>query len=371
MSALPSANRAIKQQGAALVVALLIAAIVAIIATRVGNNYLLSYKRSVNTILGDQAILYLISAETIASQVLLADQPVTQQSSSGSGGGSSNVQTYVDHYGEDWAKAYPPVPIGAGQVLPDPILDLQGRFNINALLAGVTTSGNKKQPPQAAGAPTPIQQAFIRLLQTFEEPQISEAQARELTEAVIDWLDADDNPKGFGGAESSYYLEQTPAYRAANTAMHDVSELRLIKGMTEALYTVLRPHVVALPQEAGALIKAKVNVNTASDNVLRAMGYRAGLEYQPLDASSVAVFRENFPAETGFVDTAAFAADSSWNGAKFDASLLSVESSYFLFSSRVELGELSLPMTSVMERELPQGNEDGNIYIISRTIGAL
>lgn len=361
------------QRGAALVVALLIAAIVAIIATRVGNNYLLSYKRSVNTILGDQAILFLISAETIASQVLLADQPVSQQSNSGgaNSGGGTTVQSFVDHYGEEWAKAYPPVPIGAGQVIPDPIVDLQGRFNLNALLADASAPGQGSRKASVNGAPTATQKVFIRLLQSFEAPQLSEAQARELTEAVVDWLDSDNNPKGFGGAESSFYQEQTPAYRAANTPMYDISELRLVKGMNAELYEALRPHVIALPQNEGALLNPKINVNTATDNVLRALGYRQGLEYQPLDAASVAAFRESFPSETGFQDVAAFAAHSSWNGATFDANLIAVETQYFLFSSRVDLGEISLPMRSVLQRELGQSAKDGKITIISRTIGAL
>lgn len=339
------------QQGAALVVALLIAALVAVIATRVGNNYLLSYKRGVNTLLGDQASLYLISAETIASQVLLADLASSAPSQA-----APTASADVDHYGEQWAKSYPPVPIGVGLATADPILDMQGRFNINNVAP---------EKRDATPAFTPNQWVFVRLLQTFEEPLVPESDARELTEAVIDWLDEGNKPTRFGGAEDDYYRDLDRPYRAANRLMQDVSELRLVKGMTEAIYTALLPHITALPSKSLA-----VNVNTASNNVLRALGQVGAQRQQPLSLASATAFREGFPLETGYQDKGEFQKANAWSGAEFEGDLIVLGSEYFRFSSTVQIGELSLAMVSILQR-IRQGTEDGKITVISRTIGAL
>ncbi|MEP6786657.1 MAG: type II secretion system minor pseudopilin GspK [Sphingomonadales bacterium] len=61
-----------------------------------------------------------------------------------------------------------------------------------------------------------------------------------------------------GGAEDGAYGSSETARRTANTLMSDVSELRVVAGMTPAYYTRIRPYVCALPVTDLSMI----NVNT-------------------------------------------------------------------------------------------------------------
>src|SRR5690606_18822196 len=92
--------------------------------------------------------------------------------------------------------------------------DAQARFNINSLVMrrrGLNDLG--LEPTQRF---SPYQKQFIRLLQALEPNPLGLQEAIALTEAVIDWLDVDDAPIGFGGAESLYYSAEQPSYQPSN-----------------------------------------------------------------------------------------------------------------------------------------------------------
>jgi general secretion pathway protein K len=56
-----------------------------------------------------------------------------------------------------------------------------------------------------------------------------------------------------------------PAYRAPNQALTSVSELAAIEGMDRATFSLLEPHIAALPGRTG------INVNTATPAVLQSL----------------------------------------------------------------------------------------------------
>jgi general secretion pathway protein K len=85
-------------------------------------------------------------------------------------------------------------------------------------------------------------------------------------DALIDWIDSNDQTVSAYGAEDGQYLVAEPAYRAANQPFTSVSELRLIEGMTEEAYRALVPHVAALPVSG-----AGINVNTATAQVIASL----------------------------------------------------------------------------------------------------
>lgn len=68
-----------------------------------------------------------------------------------------------------------------------------------------------------------------QLLALFDSIRHDNVTSEELADALIDWRDKDDeiSPRG---AESSYYLQQEPAYRAKNGPLTSVEELLMIKG---------------------------------------------------------------------------------------------------------------------------------------------
>ncbi len=56
----------------------------------------------------------------------------------------------------------------------------------------------------------------------------------EVADAIVDWLDSDSDQRS-SGAETSYYLGQTPSYRAKNGPIDSIDELLLVRGVTREL----------------------------------------------------------------------------------------------------------------------------------------
>jgi general secretion pathway protein K len=122
--------------------------------------------------------------------------------------------------------------------------DAQGKFNLNNLVK------------QGKASDRDIAM-FRRLLASLKlEPG--------LADALVDWMDSDDQPRP-GGGESSLYMGKNPPYRAANRLLSDVGELVLVNGFGEKAVNALSPYVIALPE------RAMVNVNTAGAVVLTAV----------------------------------------------------------------------------------------------------
>ncbi|MGK0442200.1 MAG: general secretion pathway protein K, partial [Pseudohongiellaceae bacterium] len=229
------------QSGAALIIALLIVFIVASLSVAISSDFLVMIRRVENQVHSNQAYAYLVGAEGLARYAILQDDNLAS-----------------DHLGELFLSEQIVLPLThADQIgqYSGSIEDLQGRLNINNLLS-------------AAGSGTPYsvdQQRFIRLLQTLElEQPIDQPIAIEITHAVIDWLDPNSNERQPGGAEDLYYGDAIPAGKAANRGMVSITELRWVKGVTLELYEALKPHITVWGN-------GTVNINTATDNVLKSL----------------------------------------------------------------------------------------------------
>lgn len=244
------------ERGSALVLALLIVAVVVALAVQFAYSFALNLSRAEYRSYGAQAQYYLLGAEALAAVVLEDDAEEGQ----------------VDHLGEIWAQSIPPFPTDHG-LLEARLEDAQGRLNLNGLRRKATAGNDPSANP--AQRFTPEQRRFIRLLQTFEDYPLAVEQAIEITEAVIDWLDDDDEVFGFGGAETLHYSREEPPYQPANQLFTSVSELRLVRHMTPELYRRLEPLLVALPEGA------TLNLNTALPSVLRTINSPDQLE--PMD----------------------------------------------------------------------------------------
>ena len=240
-----------------------------------------------------------------------------------------------DGAGDLWATSLPPVPVGPGFV-QGYINDLQGRFNLNNLL-----DGNGRKVDEAALA------QFQRLLRLLAlDPAIAEAAA--------DWVDADGQTRGAGGAEDGYYLGLNPPYLAANRPFTDAAELRLIRGLDRGAWLKLNPHVTALPKEGE---KTRININTASPEVLAAAlpgwgkpGVALGKARQLSEATRQAPCRklENCRAAALLPP-----------GRRTTRKELTVSSSFFLAHTRIDMGRSQSRMETVYRR---RGN---NAHVLS------
>lgn len=320
------------QQGAALILALVVFSIVALLATSLGMDFFVSARRVENQLHSQQANAFMRGAEGIARKMLLDDFSI------------SNTK---DHRSDDKLQLGEEVqlPLDHG-VIKGELCDMQGRLNVNNLSASAP----------APGAPVVLSddsERFIRLLQTLDlDPAISDIQAMEIANAVSDWIDADDIVSGAGGAEEGYYSQLDPPYRPANRPMASVSELRWVKGVTAELYKALEPHVTALDVGVG------INVNTATPNVLRSIGEKGILTpLNSIEAGAITDDRDgtSSPAD-GFDQLADFVnsyrVHSTMNPATGN---LSVRSDYFLLDTELFFMERFYRQYALLYRDPASG----------------
>ncbi len=145
---------------------------------------------------------------------------------------------------QDWAANIVAQPI-EGAVASGFLRDEQGKFNLNNLVV----DGKKSQPDF---------DLFQRLLKQL-------GLNANLANAVLDWIDPDDDVSSPGGAENGTYFALTPPRRAANKSFVQIEELLRVQGFNADILRRLAPYVTALP------LHTTININTASDQLLLAL----------------------------------------------------------------------------------------------------
>jgi general secretion pathway protein K len=323
-----------RQRGAALIIAMMVLALAATIAVAVSSDYQLQLRRAQNHQTLEQAKQLLLGAEQLAMLALLTD---------------SRSDSPIDGGQDIWAQPPQPYPVDGGWMLGS-VVDLQGRFNLNSLLVGLRDT----QTEPVAVPYTAPQQQFVKLLLVLPELKLTRAQAIEMTEAVIDWLDANQQPTGFGGKEDDYYLSDGLSYRTADHAMVSASELRAVGGVSEEMWQLLAPHVTALPMDT-----AGININMLTPPVLASLA--PGEEPMALEAASAWVDElRSEPLE----DIQLFVSDARWE-TPLPPEGLQLTSDFFQFNGQVKLGDSVLEMTSVIYRKNQQ------LSVVQRALGAL
>jgi general secretion pathway protein K len=331
-----------RQQGAALIVAMLVFALATALVVAMTSEFDRFYQRSANILLDEQAQAYLRGAEELAGLALLADYD--QDIASG---------LERDDLQEFWAKPPPPYALDDIGWMRGALEDLQGRFNLNLL-------AQREQSGEGVAVRSAAQEQFIRLLQALGEPEVSQQDAILIAESVSDWLDADSSPAP-EGAEDDYYSSQTPAYRAANRTMASVSELRAVANMTPAIYQALLPWVTVWPQEPKSL-----NIHTAPAMVLRSINTDKDLSpLSEAEGESLVDYRK----DTGFKDKTDFLANPVFEGKREKmtgiAKLLDENTEYFLLQAEVEVAGRNMRLYSVLNRH------NRKIGAIARASGSL
>ena len=310
-----------QQQGIALITILMMVALATIIAASIAKHQASTHDNTAYVMRQNQALMYAKSAEAFFEEILLEDA-------------ASNSS--ADYLQETWAKPMPGFPIDGGMVSGQ-IFDESGKFNLNTLL-------------KADGTPNPDAQAYFELLlKRVGLPA-------EISQAVIDWQDADDLNIGAMGAESQYYGGLSQPYMAANQAFHSVEELKQVRGFEGANYDLIAPYVTAIPS-----IDTKININTAPAMVLAALDDRLNQQSVQDMINAKQSKMEYFSNLNELWETAPFnqvdAAQKTLAGQIFD-----VKSTFFKANIEVVLSDRKRQFTSYMMRQ------DKSIYISSRSL---
>lgn len=225
----------------------------------------------------------------------------------------------IDTLEEGWARPIAGMPVERAVVAGD-IADEQGKFNLNNLI-----------DREARSEPD------IKLLrQLLVLLEISP----DLADAVVDWIDRNDDLTSGSGAENGYYLALPRPYRAANAPMMQVDELYRVRGFDAKTIARLRPHVTAVPE------RTAINVNTAS-NLVVAAAFGVPLE----KASELLAERRLKP----FADKAAFVERAQRSGL-IAVNDFDVKSGWFFVRIQVAQDEVRVATESLLKREAaPRG----------------
>jgi len=243
------------ERGAALVLALLIVSLMSITPVSVLDTMRLGIRVSTNLAEREQARLYALGAEKLAAASI-----------AGLREGDRTRYPELDA----WTRAPFRYPIPEG-LMTGRVRDGANCFNLNALVRPVEQGRYETDPVEVA--------RFAFLLEGIG---VARGEAEALTHAIADWIDSDQRP-GFGGGEDEPYTALSDPYRAPNQFMVDISELRLVRGVTPALAETLGEFAcVRATDEQNAL-----NLNTLEPWQTPLLAAYLGPEHDRLAAEDV------------------------------------------------------------------------------------
>jgi general secretion pathway protein K len=348
-----------RERGVALIIALILVALAAILATKLTFDGWIERRRTISIMATEQAFHFGMGAEALAADVLSQSIQGVQVGANGqsSGSGTANTGTGLGTptqsgnpnqvtLAQAWAQPTQPMPITPDDnpegepigVLQGAIEDMQGRFNLNNLAHVITQNGQIVQDPQ------PLQQFQRLLVAVGLEPKWAGI--------ARDWIDADNQPGEPDGAEDSVYTSQTPPYRTGNWPMMTPSELMNMPGFGADRYRKIAPYVTALPTAT-----AKINICTAPAPVLQSFAENLGSDYTPELLAS--------ERKSGcFPDKQTFANVLGPTVAAQMATMYSDSSTYFRLTTRVTLGTTEFTLYSLLYR-----TPGGKVTPLLRTFG--
>jgi general secretion pathway protein K len=325
-----------RQRGVALIIALILVALAAILATKLSFDGWIERRRTIGVIAAEQAFHFGMGAEALAADVL------TQSVQNG------NQQ---DTLAQPWAQPTQPLPITPQDdpegepigTLQGSLEDMQGRFNLNNLARIIVLNGQPQEDPQ------PLEQ-FQRLL-------VSVGLEAKWAGIARDWIDQDDQPGEPDGAEDSVYTSQTPPYRTGNWPMTSASELMNLPGFGADRYRKIAPYVTALPTAT-----SPINICTASGVVLDSFADNLNGEY----SNNPEVLING--RKTGcFPDIPTFTNVLGQAVASKIANQFTAKSQYFRLTTRVTLCTTQFTLYSLLYRP----STGGKVTPLLRTFGTL
>ncbi|WP_028580349.1 type II secretion system minor pseudopilin GspK [Desulfogranum japonicum] len=149
------------------------------------------------------------------------------------------------------------------------VADLTGLLQVNALVQKKQV-GTKQNTKDLAKIMEKQRELWLRFLLSGNFVIEDEEDARTVVDSLCDWLDKDDEPRE-NGAESSFYGSLSPGYSAGNHSIIHLSELALIKGMSNELLYGDEEHDGILKYLTATGTNGKININTAPQPVLMAL----------------------------------------------------------------------------------------------------
>ncbi len=365
-------NTTYQQKGIALITALIITSIAISLAATVMYRQQIHIRFSGNIAHMEQAYLYANGMEDWAGTFLQK---------------SFKKHPAYDSLKDDWAVLLPPIPIPGG-VMNGQLFDLQARINLNSLKRkpikiqqqqnnnqnnnqGTNRSPNSQpNPNQQQNQAQTIDIAQITrdritsLIRKTVDPDEDMGPAENFSDIVKDWIDKDQTngnlkPKGAGsgfGAESPFYQSLDKPYFSADTSLVSPTELRLLKNMKKKIYKKLLDEqlITTLPIK----LKTPININTANEAVLKAIGFSDQTVANIIKEREVEPFK-NLQAFLNYPDVQYELSPSQLTG-HLNKEDIDVKSSFFLLQGMVRINHARLFVNSLLQRK------NGKVSVIMR-----
>jgi general secretion pathway protein K len=290
------------QRGAALIIAMVIAALAAVVAMSLAANQQQWFVSMTNRRDQVQAQALALAGVQWARQILFED---------------AKTNGAIDTLAEPWALPLPATPLENGSI-EGSIVDAQGLLNVNNLA-----------PVDSSITPDAERARFARLFARLGVPPAS-------LDAIADWIDADSIARPTG-AEDAWYAQQANPMLAANAPIVRTAELSIVRGLSPAAVTLLAPYVIALPSAT------RLNVNTAPAPVL-------ATAVDGLDATGLSALLAS-RAQKPFANIQSDFSSRLPQGAVIaNESGLDVKSNYFLVTVLARQGDTRARARALLER---------------------
>lgn len=230
---------------------------------------------------------------------------------------------------DTWAMDFPAIGAGDG-MLQVKIVDEEGKIAINSLVESNGADVNKD-----------VDERLRSLIEKLGGKP-------EIVDALIDWLDINDEVTGTAGAEEDGYKDL--GYHVKNGPLDSVDELLLVKGFDKELVRdgKLSEYLTVAPAKDG-----KININTAPPEVLRAvLGTKTASLATPLnDADIEDVVRHREEHEFKNVTDLGQVVKVSTTQMGSITPLIKVNSSFFAIHSVYTIGKVSKTVDALLKRD--------------------
>lgn len=223
------------ERGVALLSVLLLVAVMAVLAVAILDDVRFGLRRNANARSGAQAQWYALGAESLARSQIVRLTALEPNRTTLAGGWNGRPFVF---------------PVEGGSI-SGRINDATHCFNLNSVVNGVPELWIPLEPEEGGYQ----YEALLRVL------GFPDAQARQLSDTLIDWIDTDSAPRLAGGEDPAYAgLPGRPL--TASALLSEPSELRALLGYTPEVYRRIRPYVCALPTNQ----LSPINVNTLAES---------------------------------------------------------------------------------------------------------
>ncbi|MBI5093197.1 MAG: type II secretion system minor pseudopilin GspK [Candidatus Hydrogenedentes bacterium] len=243
-----------RDEGVALLLALLF--VILLSAIVVEYCYEMQVEATFVASESDELQAYVAAKSAIAAgRALLAEEVDPATRGPAGPGSSGNAVTLLDPW---FTMGIPYQPINDA-IMQARIRDEGGKLNLNALY--------DKENDQPQENIVKILQQLFKIRKVDQDP----------TDAIIDWLDPNQDVQGANGAELDTYQSLTIPYTCPDGPMHSIEELLLIRGITPEIYFGDPQIEVPDPALSDLLTvhgddTGKVNINTAEPQLIEAIG---------------------------------------------------------------------------------------------------